>query len=107
MPTVAEIFEQMPARFDAGKAGNLTMTVLFDLSGDDGGQYTLDVVNGQANVTKGIASESPSATIRMDANDYVAMTTGKLNPMTAFMTGKVKVEGDLGAVMKMQSLFGM
>jgi putative sterol carrier protein len=33
------------------------------------------------------------------------MVTGKLNPMTAFMSGKVKVEGDLGAVMKFQTLF--
>jgi putative sterol carrier protein len=43
--------------------------------------------------------ESPKATIRMDGNDYVAMTSGELNPMAAFMSGKVKVEGDLGSVM--------
>jgi putative sterol carrier protein len=43
----------------------------------------------------------------MDAGDYHDMVTGKLNPMMAFMSGKVKVEGDLNSVMKIQQLFGM
>jgi putative sterol carrier protein len=43
----------------------------------------------------------------MDSDDYVKMMSGELNPMMAFMSGKVKVDGDLNSVMKMQSLFGM
>jgi putative sterol carrier protein len=35
------------------------------------------------------------------------MMSGKLNPVQAFMGGKVRVEGDLNAVMKLQSLFKM
>lgn len=111
MPTVAEIFEQMPGRFNAAKAGNLNASVLFDLTGGDGGKYLLNVVNGQPAVTKLEADDTPGsrpdATVHMDANDYVDMSTGKLNPMTAFMSGKVRVEGDLNSVMKIQQLFGM
>jgi putative sterol carrier protein len=106
MPTVAEIFEKMPQRLDVSKAGNLNMAVLFDLSGPEGGQWTVEVANGECQVhTEAVGT--PTATIRMAADDYVAMTSGTLNPMTAFMTGKIKVEGDLGAVMKIQSLFGL
>ena len=40
----------------------------------------------------------------MSDADYVAMTSGSLNPMMAFMSGKIKVEGDLNTVMKLQSI---
>ena len=42
----------------------------------------------------------------MEDNDFADMMSGKLDPMNAFMTGKVKVEGDLNSVMKFQTLFG-
>jgi putative sterol carrier protein len=104
MPTAADIFKEMGSRFKADKAGDLNLTVQFDLSGDTGGQWYVDIANGACEVEKG-NTESPTATIRMDAADYVDMTTGKLNPMTAFMSGKIKVEGDLNAVMKFQQIF--
>lgn len=106
MPDIAQIFENMPKQFDASKAGNLNTSVLFDLSGDGGGQWTVVVANGECTVNQGVEG-APSATIKMAAGDYADMTSGKLNPMTAFMTGKIKVEGDLSAVMKVQSIFGM
>ena len=106
MPTAAEIFKQMPTRFDASKAKDANFSVQFDLSGDNGGQWYVKVADGQCKTGEG-SVESPTATIRMDATDYVKMTSGELNPMAAFMSGKVKVEGDLNSVMKLQSLFGM
>ncbi len=106
MPSVEEIFEAMPAQLDASKAADLNMKIAFDLSGEQACEKTLVISDGVAVVTDG-ASEDADATLKMDGDDYAAMISGELNPMTAFMTGKVKVEGDLGAVMKMQGLFGM
>ncbi len=106
MPSVEEIFEAMPARLDSAKAAGLNMTIAFDLSGEQACQKTLVIDDGNATVADG-ASEDADATLKMDGDDYAAMISGDLNPMTAFMTGKVKVEGDLGSVMKMQGLFGM
>ena len=104
MLTASDIFKEMPNRFKADKAGDLDVTVQFDLTGDDGGQWYVQIADGACNVQDGIA-DSPKATIRMDASDYVDMTTGKLNAMAAFMSGKVKVEGDLNTVMKIQQIF--
>lgn len=105
MPTVAELFEEMPKVFDAEKAGNFDATVQFKLTGEDGGDWYVAIADGEIDVEKGIA-ESPTATLHMEASDYVAMISGELNPMTAFMQQKVKVEGDLNSVMKFQTLFG-
>lgn len=104
MPTIEDIFAEMPNRLNADQAQGVDMTIQFNLSGDEGGDYVLKVADGDANVTEGTLDD-PSATIKMDADDYKSMVTGQLDPMTAFMTGKVSVEGDLSAVMKMQSLF--
>ncbi len=106
MATVAELFERMPGQFNAEKAGDMNAVILFDLSGDGGGQWSVTIANGACDIVTG-AADSPKATVRMDAGDYHDMITGKLNPMMAFMSGKVKVEGDLNTVMKFQSIFGM
>lgn len=106
MATVAELFEKMPSQFQADKAGDMNAVILFDLSGEGGGQWSVKIADGACDITKG-AADSPKATVRMDAGDYKDMITGKLNPMMAFMSGKVKVEGDLNSVMKFQQLFGM
>lgn len=106
MATVAELFEKMPGQFDAEKAGDMNAVILFDLSGAEGGQWTVTIADGACAIVTG-AADSPKATVRMDAGDYNDMITGKLNPMMAFMSGKVKVEGDLNTVMKFQQIFGM
>ena len=43
-------------------------------------------------------------TIKVDWNDWQQMAAGQLDGMTAFMTGKLKIEGDMGVAMKLQSI---
>lgn len=106
MTTPADIFNNIASRLDPQKAAGVNMSVAFELSGDDGGAWTVQVKDGQVDVSEGL-EDGTAATIKMDAQDYVDMTSGKLNPMMAFMSGKVKVDGDLNSVMKFQQLFGM
>ncbi len=105
MTTPADILNKLPSTVDPAKIAGMNATVVFDLSGDNGGQWTLKIVDGAANVSDG-ADPGAAATIKMSDTDYVAMTSGSLNPMMAFMSGKIKVEGDLNTVMKLQSIMG-
>lgn len=102
---VAELFDGMSERLQADKAAGVTMSVGFDLGGDEGGQWLVKIADGKLDVDKG-SVDGADATIKMSAEDFKAMSTGGLNPMMAFMTGKVKVDGDLNTVMKFQSLVG-
>jgi len=43
-------------------------------------------------------------TLKMSFGDFSDLIGGKLNGMTAFMTGKLKIEGDMGVAMKLQSI---
>lgn len=105
MASVAKLFEQMPKAFDAEKAGDMEATVQFELSGEGGGQWYVEVAGGTCTVNEG-KTEAATATIRMDADDYAALVAGDLNAMDAFMQQKIRVEGDLSTVMKFQTLFG-
>ena len=48
--------------------------------------------------------KAADCTIKMDFGDFTDMIGGKLDGMTAFMTGKLKIEGDMGVAMKLQSI---
>jgi putative sterol carrier protein len=48
--------------------------------------------------------KAADCTIKMDFGDFTDLIDGKLDGMTAFMTGKLKIEGDMGVAMKLQSI---
>jgi putative sterol carrier protein len=106
MADLQPIFNSMTERFQADKAGDLDMTIQFELSGDGGGQWYASIKDGAMDVIQG-GVDDPQATLKMDADDFAQMSSGDLNPMMAFMSGKIKVDGDLNSVMKFQSLVGL
>jgi len=101
---VKEIFSQMPTNFNADAAKGMNSVIQFNLSGDGGGNYHVIIKDGACSVAEG-SHASPNMTMTMAAQDYVDMITGKLNGQMAFMSGKLKIAGDMGLAMKMQSLF--
>jgi len=102
--TPKEVFAAMPSRFNKDAAKGLNATYQFDLSGDNGGKWQVIIDNGTCAIKEGAAA-SPSITISMTAQDYVDMSNGKLNPQVAFMSGKLRIAGDMGLALRMQSLF--
>ena len=103
--TPQEIFDAMPAQFDPAKAGAMNLTVQFDLSGEGGGQWHVTLANQQLGVAAGSAS-APTVTLSATASDYIGLANGELNATQAFMQGKLKIKGDMSALMKLQSLMG-
>ena len=99
-----EIFDAMPSRLNADAAADLDTVIQYDLSGESGGQYHCVIKNNACTVSEG-THDNPSMTLSMEASDFVDMTQGKLDGMTAFMSGKLKIGGDMGLAMKLQALF--
>jgi putative sterol carrier protein len=102
--TPDQIFEQMPNAILPEKAGSTNATIQFDLSGDKGGKWWVKIQDGTAQSGKGEA-ESPNLTLIADANDYVKISLGQMDGTAAFMQGKLKIKGDMGLAIKMQSMF--
>jgi putative sterol carrier protein len=99
-----EMLEAMPDAFLPDKAGDATALIQLDLTGDDGGAWLLDIAGGECNVREEKVSRA-DVTVTMDADDFVGMYTNKLNPVQAFMSGRIKVAGNVGMVMQLLNWF--
>jgi len=97
-------FEGLPARAAGANLDGINHTYRFEIDGE--GTWDLDVRGGAVAVREGGADGNPDATIRTSSEMFERIVSGRQNPATAYMRGKVKVSGDLGAVMKLQRLFG-
>jgi len=99
--TVQEFFAQLPERADPAKTAGMTNTYVFDVEG--AGQWTVAVDDGKVTVNEG-ASEA-DCTISATEETLVKIAKGEANATTAYMTGKLKIKGDMGAALKLQKLF--
>ncbi len=75
----------------------------FMLSGDDGGDFTVQLKDKKVTVSEGLIG-TPTCEIRAKAQDYIALETGDLSPQWAFVMGKVKVS-NLQELMKFVAHF--
>jgi len=96
-----EFFETLESRIDPSKTAGMNNSYVFDVEG--AGVWKVDVTGDGVKVTEG--GTGGDVTIRTSEDTFRAVASGDLNPMTAYMTKKLKVEGDMAAAMKLQKLF--
>lgn len=104
LTTVKEVFEKMPQVFNPANAAGVNTIFQFHITGDQGGDWNVIVKDNACQVNEGI-HESPTVTLTMADEDWLAICNGTLNGMTAFMTGKLKATGDIMAAQRIGSLF--
>ncbi len=99
--SVREFFLGLQGRVDPGRTAGMNNSYLFDVEG--AGQWTVRVEDGAVSVAEG--AEEADVTITGDAETFDRIAKRELNATTAYMTGKIKVKGDMGAALKLQKLF--
>ncbi len=105
MSDVKATFDQIQSRFEGGlDLGDLNAIYTFKL-GDEGGEWTIRIESGKGTVSEGPA-EDATCTVQVSAENFVAMTTKKANAQMLFMTGKLKVSGNMGQALKLQKILG-
>jgi putative sterol carrier protein len=101
--TAKEYLQGIPSKIDPNEAKDINTTLHFELAGE--GDFTLNVANGKAEFLEGL-SGSPEVALKADADDFVKIASGDMNPMMAVMMGKLKISNP-GAMMKYAKMLGL
>ena len=101
MSTVQEFFEGLPSRVTPDRIEGMSSTYVFDIEG--AGVWTVAIADGAVTVTDGAGNAD--CTFSTSEENFEKIVAGEQNPTTAYMTGKLKIKGDMGAAMKLQKLF--
>lgn len=103
---VEALFDKLPALLEE-KGGEVVKKVghvyQFDISpakGKPATTWTLDLKNGNGSIKKGKHGKADATFAMTDDDAYNVMITRTLNPQTAFMQGKMKIKGNMGAAQK-------
>ena len=101
--TVEDIFGTMESRVNPDGVKGITANYGYVITGTGGGEWTVSLKDGVVKVLKGL--HTPNVTTTISAKDWVAITLGTLDGMSAFSSGRLKVEGDMGLLMKATKFF--
>jgi putative sterol carrier protein len=101
MDNPREFFETLESRVDASKAAGMTASYKFDIDGS--GSWLVGVDDGKVTVTED--GGDADCTISTSSETFLKIANGEQNPTAAYMSGKLKVKGDMGQAMKLQKLF--
>ncbi|MCB1154003.1 MAG: SCP2 sterol-binding domain-containing protein [Deltaproteobacteria bacterium] len=107
MSDVQQVFDNMQTRLDDNpdSVAGMNCVYQFNVTGDEAGEWHADLTGEKAEIKQG-PHASPNCTITVKGEDFVNIANGKLSGQMAFMTGKLKIAGDMGLAMKLQKLLG-
>jgi putative sterol carrier protein len=101
MASVREFFDGLAARVPADRIAGMNNSYVFDIEG--AGTWRVVIADGAIDVTEGHGDAD--VTFSSSEESFEKIVSGEQNPTTAYMTGKLKIKGDMGAAMKLQKLF--
>jgi putative sterol carrier protein len=100
--TPKEFFERaLPARFKPDKAAGIDVTVQVNITGANGGDWAVTIKNQELEVKEGMVS-SPTLAVKMAEADYMDLVNGKMSGEKAFLTGKLKFQGNIALALKLR-----
>ena len=104
--SVKEVFEHhIPAKFQAKPdvVQKINAVYQFNISGPGGGAWTVDCTAPGGRIAPGSVPDA-RCTVSATDLDFLNIVNGKLNAQMAFMSGKLKIQGDMGLAMKLQQI---
>jgi putative sterol carrier protein len=102
---VQQTLENLASKIHAEPKGIAGLNAIyhFILSGDESGTYEVVFADQKATYTYSTTNEA-GCTLEMSDKDFIKLVEGRLNPTVAFVTGRLKVRGDMGLSFKLQTV---
>ncbi len=101
---VKDFFETQYMRFLPEKAEGVNAHISYDITGEDGGKWTLIVKNGTCEIRPG-GDPTAKSHATMTSKTYLKLAQGKLDGRVAFMLGKIRIKGDKSSIATVRECF--
>jgi putative sterol carrier protein len=101
---IRDVFSRMPEIFDPSAAQGMDAVFQLNITGDGGGNWTAVVKDGTCQIQEG-SHEKPSVSLTMSVDTWLAIVNKEINGMQAFMSGQLKVSGDIMLAQRIEQLF--
>jgi hypothetical protein len=104
--SVKDVFERhIPARLQSKPdvVAKINAIYQFVISGPRGGSWSVDCTQPGGKVASGTAAAA-KCTVAATDQHFLDIVNGKLNPQMAFMSGKLKIQGDMGLALKLTQI---
>lgn len=95
---------QLEKSFIPEKAKGMEGVFQCHIPGEEGGDWLMTMKDQQCQITPGVSSIA-RATLTIESNHLDDLLAGKLDPLQAFFTGKIQLDGDKAAVIKLLTMF--
>ncbi|XP_070505381.1 hydroxysteroid dehydrogenase-like protein 2 [Chironomus tepperi] len=102
--TIATLFKKIESHITPEVIEKTGAIYQFEVRGEEAGTWHIDLKNAPGKAGKGAPDSQPDATLTMDSKDFFNMLSGQLKPANAFLSGKLKISGDMRKAMKMEKL---
>jgi len=103
---VKEVFEVMPKRFNSDAAQGLDAVFQFDITGDGGGVWALVIRDGGCQVLEETHG-NPNVSLSMTGDTWLSILNKELGAVQAFLSGRLKISGDMMLAQKIPDLFSL
>ncbi|HEV2239175.1 MAG TPA: SCP2 sterol-binding domain-containing protein [Ktedonobacterales bacterium] len=104
LTSIPESFAGLQSQFKPEKAVGVNKTIQFNFTGREAGTWALSVSGGAVQYHEG-AADSPSTTVTVDSDDWLKILRRELDATMAFMSGKLKIAGDMSVMLAFQGWF--
>ncbi|MCL4148779.1 UNVERIFIED_CONTAM: hypothetical protein GTU68_017762 [Idotea baltica] len=101
-----QIFSNIEAMINPEIIEKTKAVYTFEVTGDEPSTWFLDLKEGGGSCGKGQPPNPADVTLTLSSANMVKMFQGSLKATNAFMTGKLKISGDMGKAMKLEKLMG-
>jgi len=98
-----EFFETLAANADSEQIAGVSHSYLFDIQGE--GRWLVDVRDGKVTVTEGADGEDADVEFKTSSETFEKIASRRQSPTTAYLTGRLKIDGDISAALELQKLF--
>jgi len=100
-----EVFQSLKEHFQPESALSVQAVVGVHIEGQGGGSWYLDFDGGRLDILREAPNKPIDVEISVQAEDYWALLYGEMDPLAAYMRGRLRIHGDLRLLYQLQHLF--